>query len=180
MYGDISSPNYLEHSVAEKPNKRTKTLKAVIISAALVVFLLLFWVLSVFAKAMIIIIPMVTVLIVFAAFIFWKFTKVEYDYVISGGEMQMHMVYSGRSRKELFCFKLSSAELFADKKQAPVDDSKYSKAFYCVSDMNAENIVYAVFKNDDGEKCIAYFEAPKKAYGILKFYNSSAYKIGKQ
>ena len=129
---------------------------------------------------MVIVIPMVTVLIVFAAFIFWKFTKVEYDYVISGGEMQMHVVYGGRSRKELFTFKLSTAELFADKKQTPADDSKYGKAFYCVSEMSAENVLYAVFKNEDGEKCIAYFEAPKKAYSILRFYNSSACKIGKQ
>lgn len=179
MYGNTGSPNFLEYSVSEKPNKKTKTLKAVIILSAITIFLLLFWLLSVFASAMVIVIPMVTVLIVFAAFIFWKFTKVEYDYVISGGDMQMHIVYGGRSRKELFCFKLSTAELFAEKSALPADDSKYDKAYYCVSSMDAENILYAVFKNEGGERCIAYFEAPKKAHSILRFYNSSACRIGK-
>ncbi len=177
MFGDSGSPNFLEYSVAEKPNKRTKTIKAVIILSAFAIFVLLFSLISIFASAMLVVIPMASVLIVFGIFIFWKFTKVEYDYVISGGDMQMHIVYGGRSRKELFTFKLSSAELFADKASTPSDDSKFDKTFYCVSSMDASNILYAVFKNENGERCIAYFEAPKKANSILKFYNASAYKI---
>lgn len=177
MYGNSDSPNFLEHSVVEKPNKRTKTIKTAIIVSALAIFGLLFLGISLFASAMLVVIPMASVLIVFGAFIFWKYTKAEYDYVISGGDMQMHIVYGGRSRKELFTFKLSSAELFADKASTPADDSKFDKAYYCVSSMDAANILYAVFKNEDGEKCIAYFEAPKKANSILKFYNASAYKI---
>lgn len=176
MFGDATS-NFLEYSVVEKPNKKTKTRKAVIIASAVAVFVVLFGVLSAFASAMVVVMPMATVLIVFAAFIFWKYTKIEYDYVISGGDMQMHIVYGGRNRKELFTFKISSAELIADLAGNPTDNSRYQKVYTCVSSMEAENILYVVFKNGDGEKCIAYFEAPKKAFSLLKFYNSSAYRV---
>ena len=99
MYDNTSSPNYLEYSITEKPNKRTRTLKAIIIGSAIAVSLTIFGVLYAIARAMMIVIPFVIVLVVFAAFIFWKYTKPEYDYVIAGGDMQMHAVYGGRSRK---------------------------------------------------------------------------------
>jgi len=176
MFGDATS-NYFEFSVTEKPNKKTKTRKAIIATSAVVVFVALFAVLSAFASAMVVIMPMTTVLIVFAAFIFWKYTKIEYDYFISSGDMQMNIVYGGRSRKELFTFKISSAELIADPKSNPADNSRYQRVYTCVSSMEAQGIIYAVFKNQNGEKCIVYFEAPKKALSLLKFYNSSAYKV---
>ncbi len=177
MFGDPSSPNHVEFSVAEKPNKKTKTRKAIIVLSAVSVFIALFAVLSIFASATVVVMPMVTVLIVFGAFIFWKYTKIEYDYVISTGDMQMHIVYGGRSRKELFTFKISTAELIADPVSTPADNSAYDKVYTCVSSMDAVGIVYAVFKNTRGERCIVYFEAPKKALSILKFYNSAAYKV---
>lgn len=179
MYGDTGSPNYAEHSVIEKPNKRTKMLKATIAFSAVAVFLLLFVVLSVFASALVIIMPMAAVVIAFGAWIFWKYTNVEYDYVISGGDIQMSVVYGGRSRKQLFRFKLSGAELFAGyNHSSPPREDGYAHRYACVSSMDAAGIVYTVFKNENGEKCIAYFEATKKVLSLLKFYNSSAYKVG--
>lgn len=178
MFNDTGSPNYAEHSVAQKPNKRTKMIKWCIILSALFVFVLTFCLISIFASAVIIVMPMVTVLIVFCAFIFWKYTKVEYDYYISGGEMKMFVIYGGRKRSELFTFKLSTAEVFANSQGA--DTLSFStdiKQYQCVSSMDAYGIVYTVFKDENGNKCLAYFEPTKKVLSLLKFYNSSAYKV---
>jgi len=178
MFNDVGSPNYAEHSVAQKPNKKTKNIKLAIILSAVLVFVAIFCIISIFASAVIIVMPMVGVLIVFCAFIFWKYTKVEYDYYISGGDMKMFVVYGGRKRNELFTFKLSAAEVFANYQgnASPIVTNDI-KEYKCVSSMDACGIVYSIFKDENGNKCIAYFEPTKKVLSLLKFYNSSSYKV---
>ncbi len=178
MYGDGSSPNFVEHSVVQAPTKKTRLLKAAIIAAAAVVFFLLTYLIITFARATIIVLPMAMVIIVYIAFIFWKYTNVEYDYTIAGGELKMCVVYGGRKRTTLFETRISAADaIVAYNGAVPAEAVGAEKKYKCVSSMNASDIVCMVFTNEDGQKCAVYFEVLKKTKGILKFYNSAAYKI---
>lgn len=178
MNGDSGSPNYVEYSVVQAPNGKTRRLKAIIVLASVAVALVLFYVQYSFANATIVALPFEIVFIVFGAFQFWKYTRISYDYTIAGGELKMCAVYGNRTRKVLFDVRLSSASAIVAYNGSVPDEAKdAAKSYACVSSMSAGNIVCIVFKDDAGNKCAAYIEAEKKTKSILKFYNSSAYKI---
>lgn len=178
MSEDMGSPNYVEYSVVQKPNGKTMRLKAIIVLATVAVAVALLLVIYIFAKPFIMGFPLVMVLAVFVAFQFWKYTNVSFDYTIAGGELKMCAVYGGRKRTELFETRISSAEaIVACNGTEPAEARGAAKVFECVSEMSAPDIVCIVFKDDAGNKCAAYFEAQKKAKTVLKFYNSTAYKV---
>lgn len=177
MYGDGGSLNFVEHSVLSKPTKRTRLLKAIIISAATAVFLIISFFIITFASATIITLPMIVVLIVYAAFVFWKYTHIEYDYIIAGGDLSMSVVYGGRKRKELFSVHLSAAEAITDYGGKPlVEPEKADVIYNCLSSNDSASIICIRFSGKNGENCVAYIEAEKKAKSALRFYNSSAYR----
>lgn len=178
MFGDGGALNYAEHSVVLKPTKKTRFLKAIIIVVAIAVFLTVSFFIITFASATIITLPMIVVLIVFGAFVFWKYTRVEYDYTIASGNLTMCVVYGGRKRKELFNIHISAADSITDfngkSLDKPVDADK---VYVCLSSNDAKSIVCITFKDESGKYCAAYIEAEKKAKSVLRFYNSSAYRI---
>lgn len=178
MYGDSSSPNYVEHSVVQASTKNTKLKRLAIIAGTTAVFLLLSFIIIKFAKATIIALPMAMVLIVYVAFMFWRYTKVEYEYTIVGGELKMFMVYGGRRRKPLINLRLSTADAIVDYKgTTPMEAVGAETEHRCVSTMQASDIVCIVYKDDNGKKAAVYIEAIKKTKSVLKFYNASAYKL---
>lgn len=178
MPGDGGSLNYTEHSVVLKPTKKTRLLKALIITAAVAVFLTVSFLIISFASATIIALPMIVVLIAYAAFVFWKYTRVEYDYTIASGELTMCAVYGKRKRKELFNIHISAADSITDFNGKGLDKPVAAdKVYICLSSNEAKSIVCISFKDEGGNSCAAYIEAERKAKSALKFYNSSAYRI---
>lgn len=180
MYGDTVSVNHAEHTVSVQPTVKTKLIKTALVFGAVGIFVLLFVVLSVLGMQFILLpsAVMVIVLEVFAVWFFWKYTSTDYDYSISAGDLSMAVVYGGRTRKELFKTKISSAELIADYGGVPSpDERRAEKVYNCLSEADAQNAVYMLFKDESGKKCIVYFETTAKVLKLLKFYNASAYKV---
>lgn len=178
MMGDGGALNYTEHSVVLKPTKKTRFLKTIIIAVAVAVFLAIAFLIITFASATIITLPMIVVLIVYAAFVFWKYTRIEYDYTIASGNLTMCVVYGGRKRKELFDIHISAADSITDFGGKSLDKPVAAdKVYICLSSNEAKSIVCITFTDADGNNCAAYIEAEKKAKSVLKFYNSSAYRI---
>ena len=180
MYGDSGSANHAENTVLVKPTAKTKLMKIGLIACSVALFVLMFVVLKIVDMDYLLVPSsvMIIVLEVFGIWYFWKYTSLEYDYLIATGDIAMSVVYGGRSRKDLFKVKISSAELIADCNAIPVsDEQKAEKVYNCTSGPDAINVIYMLFKNEEGKKCIAYFEASAKVLKLLKFYNSSAYKV---
>lgn len=180
MYGDSGSANHVEHSVLVKPTAKTGLLKFGIIFGAIALFALIFGVLSIF-NAGFLLVPssvMILVLDVFGIWFFWKYTSIEYDYLIATGDLSVTAVYGGRTRKEVFCTKISAASLIAncDGKNVPEEQSA-EKVYCCVSSFESRDLTYIIFKDGEGKKCLAYFEANSKMKKLLKFYNSSACRL---
>lgn len=178
MFGDGGSLNFAEHSVVLKPNKNTRVLKAVIIAAAIAVFLTVSFLIIAFASATIIALPMIVVLIVYAAFVCLKYTHIEYDYTIASGNLTMCKVYGGRKRKELFDVHISAADSITDFAGKSLNSPVAADRVYvCLSSNDAKSIVCITFKDEAGHSCAAYIEAEKKEKSVLRFYNSSAYRV---
>ena len=180
MYEGTGSANHAEHSVLVKPTGKTKLIKIGLFAAAIALFVGLFVFLSVIEMDFLLVpsAVMLVVLEVFGIWYFWKFTSIEYDYVIATGDLTVSAVYGGRSRKELFSVKISTASLIASYEGKPASEEANTELIYnCVGSFDSTDIVYIVFKNEDGKKAIAYIEAPKKMLKLFKFYNSSACKV---
>lgn len=178
MSYDINSTNYVEFSVLQKANAKTRFMKWAIILGGIIVFIAIFALLLSIGGIMLVFVPIVLILIAFVITLLWKYTSIEYDCVLAAGDMQASIIYGGKKRKELFTQKISSFEIIANKEKSSFDDAGYVHIYKCISSESADNIVYATFRNENDEKCIVYFQPIKKAYSILKFYNMSAYKIG--
>lgn len=180
MYESSVSANHAEHSVTVKPNSKTKLLKLGLIAAAIVLFIGLFVVLSLFDAQVLMLggSVMLIVLEVFGIWTFWKYTSLEYDYVIATGDLTMSVIYGSRSRKDVFSVKISSVELIASYNGEPAKEENGADNVYrCVSSFDASSIIYMSFKDQQGKNCVAYLEAPQKVLKLLKFYNVSAYKV---
>ncbi|MBQ4648063.1 MAG: hypothetical protein IJB76_02770 [Clostridia bacterium] len=183
MFGDSGSANHTEHSVIVKPTSKTRLIKFGLIFGAIAFFASIFIVLSALDFDFLLLPSsvMIIVLEIFAIWFFWKYTNVVYDYIIATGELSVDAVYGGRTRKNVFTVKISAASLIApyEGKQAP-EESSADKVYKCVSSFEAKDIAYIVFKDDEGKKCLAYFETNQKMRKLFKFYNSSCCKVSAQ
>ena len=169
--------NFAEFSVAAKPGVKSRLYKVLLITAALSAVIALMLFIGIFAKPFMGLIPVLGVMAVFFIWFFWKYTNREYEYLIAGGEMRMTVIYGGRKRKELFCVRVSSMSVIVSYNGQEIPEAAGAKRFFCVSSPDAKEIVCAVFVNEKKQKNAVYFEPTKKALSLLKFYNSSAYRI---
>lgn len=171
--------NYFEYSVVKKPDNKTKTKKITITAgiffAWAVVTILLF---SFMNGVAIVFVPLLLLLSIILLWYLMRFTNLEYDYEISGGDLTMSVVYGGRSRKELFKKKISEMDEIARLDHA--DRSSLEKSsdivLECVSSFDAPEICYLRF-DEKGKKYTVYFETLKKGEKLFKFYNSSASRL---
>ncbi len=180
MYEGTGSANHAEHSVLVKPTAKTKLLKFGLFAGAIALFVGVFVILSLIEMDFLLLPSsvMLIVLEVFGIWFFWKYTGIEYDYLIATGDLTVTAIYGGRSRKDIFSVKISSASVIAPYEGKPAPEESTADAVYnCVSSFEAANIVYIAFKDGDGKKCVAYIEAPQKFIKLFKFYNSTACKV---
>ncbi len=180
MYEGTGSANHAEYSVLVKPTTKTKLIKFGLFAGAITLFIGVFAILSIFDMGPLMLPSsvMLIVLEVFGIWYFWKYTSIEYDYLIATGDLTVTAVYGGRSRKDLFSVKISTATVIASYEGKPApEESTVDTVYNCVSSFEAANIVYIAFKDGDGKKCIAYIEAPQKFIKLFKFYNSTACKV---
>ncbi len=106
---------------------------------------------------------------------FWRIFNREMEYSITAGTMTFSYIMGGMRRKKVL--ELNIKEM---KEIAPVTDDTMEhlirlgvvKDYFFVSSASADDMYYAVF-DDDGKRCVIYFEATERALSILYFYNHS-------
>ena len=116
---------------------------------------------------------MVLVSIVFVTWYVLQFTKIEYEYIIVSGTLELAKIFGQRKRKLLFEIKTSDITAIT-----PISDLKSLLA-------DNEDILYACNKDDPGAICLAYskdgakqvliISAPTKTISCLKYYRKSAF-----
>ncbi len=170
--------NYFEYNVEKKVDGKTKLQRFGIVLLDIALALVLFATID----GMLLLISFCGFALVFAilTFFLYKRTQIEFEYEINAGEFTMSKVYGGRSRKKLFSQKISSFHFIA-----PYTEENYKtavgtetvKKYDCLSSPDAMEQFFGVFTDDDGIKSVVFFQAPKKAVSILRFYNSSATRL---
>jgi hypothetical protein len=120
--------------------------------------------------------------IAMAIFVSWRFTCVEYEIAVSGGEFSLSVIY-GKSTRRRLC----STPINAILQIGEYDDAAYGrlssvslqKNYICMSSLSAPSVYYALF--DEGQdRCVAYFDADERIVKVLKQQNPSAFRAAAQ
>lgn len=125
-----------------------------------------------------IIFVIIAVAVALAAFISWRFVCIEYEIVITGGELTITLIYGKSVSKRLLSRSVSSFYEIGEYGEETFDEiSKLSlqKDYICVSSLSAPLIYYALFE-EEGERQIVYFDVTERAATLLKQLNPSAFR----
>ena len=174
-YGMGSGSAY-EYVVAEKKTR------AVILKRVALIISYIFWVILLIVVGMTI--RLVAPLLAFIplslwvlVFLTWRLTQVEYELSFFSGKLTVCRILGGRSRKILATLTIKElAEVypcrdeFVDKANAYRPD----RTVYAASDRSAPGLYAATWKDEEGRRCLLWFEPNEKALKILRYYNASA------
>ncbi len=96
-----------------------------------------------------------------------------FEYTIATGEMSFAKIYGNRFRKEWFSFNLPSVEAcapYVEGYNTGLEAGKFDRVYTAVSSMSAPHIYYAIFRDNQDNRCIVYFEVIKKSLRMIKTY----------
>mgnify|MGYP003302729097 CR=1 FL=1 len=177
---DINAP--YEYVVAQKSEGKWRVRRILLITLYILypIFALLAALITRLSVPMLCFIPLSEWMLIFFT---WRYVKVEYEYEIVSGVLTFSNVYGGRSRREKVSFPLRSATLIA-----PLDYSTYEDklelfnpeiSFYGIGSSDSPDKYFAAFTNEEGKKCVFFFEATERALKICRFYNPAATVVTK-
>ena len=168
----MSDFNFFEHSVAEKAEGKRKTTK-ILGRAGLLVIVIGFVVacLATFAPLAILAMVMLPVIITL-----WKKFNCEFKYVIEGASMKFFYVYfASKKPKQILEVVIKDFHKIAPRtaeSDAEIKAAGYNKVYMFASSTGAADQYYATFEQN-GEKCVVYFEAVEKSLKLLSYYNKA-------
>ena len=170
---DMLYQGYAEYLVTKRPNLKIRLAQVGIVLAGIVVSLL---VLAVTLRT----IPTASfiffVLIIFGAWYLFRFTHIEYEYVIAAAELELDVIYGGKKRKKLLEIKFSEIE-----RVAPADGitkewlerEQIGKVIDACTSPEDQDVYYVLFRNGNEGKAILYLNMIQKTYQCFKFYKRS-------
>ena len=107
-------------------------------------------------------------------FFTWKYTNPEYEYSITSGILTFAIIYGGRSRKKVFEQTVKEMDTIAPLSKMyshKIDEYKPSRVYDGSSSHDSPDAYFALFENEDGERCVYYFEATARALKVMRHYN---------
>ena len=124
----------------------------------------------------------IAVVIAIAVFISWRFVCIEYEVIISGGDITVTTIYGKSLTKTLLSRPVNSFSEIGEYDESSFEEiSKLSiqKDYVCISSLSAPLIYYAIFE-EENERHILYFDVTEKAISLLKKSNSSAFRASER
>lgn len=108
------------------------------------------------------------------AFLTWRYTDIEYEYVVSSGEITVSTIYGNRTRKKMVELKLKDISRIA-----PLDEAGRAKlageqiktVYNATRCKDSETAYYALFDTPKSGRAVLLFEGDPKALKIMRFYN---------
>ena len=170
--------NYYEHIVKQKVEGGLLAKKVCLILAYVIIFIMpLYLIISL--CPIFLWVPFILVILtltVISILLTWKYTSVEFEYSISSDTISFVNIYGKKSRKgkiEICIKDFSEIGKYTDAAEKHLEEVVIERDYLFISHLAAEHLYYGLF-DDDGEKCIVYFEATDKAISLIKKYNPSA------
>ena len=160
---------YCEYIVKKKNGGKELALKALIIVAAIlvfIIFLLLGTVLSSFS--------MITTLLAFGAlyggYILITNMNIEYEYIVTNGEMDVDKIIAKRKRKRLLTVNARTFEKFGTFKESDHANETYSNRVYACSSPSDPGCYYAVLNHQSMGRTLLVFTPNDNVLNTLKTF----------
>lgn len=153
----------------EKIVKRKKTiLDSVIIAAVIVIGLILIMILGSF-KFLQTFTPFIVIGIGYLGYIFIRNRSIEYEYIVTNGDLDIDMIIAQRKRKRVYSGSCKEFEILAKMTSGEFNQSyqNIKKRINAVTSMDS-NDVYFISTVKDGEKVLIFFEPHEKMLEAFK------------
>ncbi len=155
----------------EKIVKRKKTaLDGLMMAGIIILSLLLIMILS-SIKVIASLSPLLVVGIGYLAYIFIRSRNVEYEYIVTNGDLDIDMIIAQRKRKRIFSGSCKDFEVVAKMTSGQYDHNTQSikKRINAVTALDSPD-VYFITTAKDGEKTLIFFEPHPKMVESFKKY----------
>lgn len=164
--------SFIEYMISQKKTAKTVLKKTGIYMAAFMISMLFVLIILIFGSALISLIPMVMLLIFYVAYRINTSFDVEFEYILTNGELDIDKITHKRRRKRLMTIHCKSFIAFAkvgDKEYADEENAQFAKVIDASAKSSSITDYYAVFfKNGQRTKLI--FNPTQKMIDIFKVY----------
>ena len=168
----MSDFNFFEHSVAEKAEGKRKTVK-ILGRAGLLAIVAAFVAVCFMTFPPVAIVAMVLLPVIITL---WKKFNCEFKYVIEGASMTFYYVYfASKKPKEILKVVIKDFREIAPRtaeSDAKIKAEGYTKVYMFAPATKSVDQYYATFEQN-GEKCVVYFQAVEKSLSLLHYYNKN-------
>ncbi len=173
---DSSSVGYAEYITSVKPSRKTNVIRALIllVDAVLVAVML-----ALTLKTMPMVVVMFSLILVFLGWFAWQYTKVEYEYTIATGELELSRILAAKKRKKIMTVALSDIEKIAPLSECRTDAEALGKAnvFYACNQDDAMAYVLFYTEKETAQKKALVISAPEKTIKTLRYFRASAFTV---
>ena len=167
--------NYAEYLVRRNGGKTTLLKIAIILGALVVVALAFVLVLRWIAAAML---PIFIGTMALGWYL-WRYTCLEYEYIIIQATVEFHRIYGERNRKKVHEIKTADIEKVAPVAAHPeVMDGDYAEIYDFSNGKHGGDDFFYILYNGEKGKSIIYINVIKKTLDVFKYYKSSAVEYG--
>ncbi len=159
---------FIEHMVSQKPNGKTMLLRlllglAVAVVAVLPIFLEMLGVAGVMTFM-----PATLVAGVWGGWFFSKRLSLEFEYIITNGEMDIDKIMGRNARKRLLSCDCRNFEILAPAKEMGSYKQQQIKTIDVSSSANSEGRWFAIFNGKDGARTMLIFEPNERMLEAFK------------
>ncbi len=164
--------SFMEYMIAEKQTAKTVFKKIGIYFAALIITLISFIIMMMFPSALIGMLPMVIVLIFYIAYRINTSFDVEYEYILTNGELDVDKITNKKRRKRLMTIHCKSFTVFArvgDEEFLSEENGEFARVIDASAKSSALEDYYAVFYKN-GQKIKLIFNPTQKMIDSFRMY----------
>lgn len=163
------SDTFMEYLIKKKSTPKDILFKVLIVLAAVLLSLVLF-IISPILGAFSMIGYLIVVGVVYGAFRLVTSLNVEYEYVLTNGDLDVDKIVNRNARKRLVSVKCSSFETFGKYKAAEHQNKNYKTRLMVCSSPEDENVWYAGFRHSKYGHTLLVFNASQKMLEALRTF----------
>ena len=113
-------------------------------------------------------------------FLTWKYTDTVFEVTTTAGDVTFSRIYGNRKRKVIYRGAWKQFDRLApytENSEEEIAAFDCDKVYGHFSSPDAENIFYAVGKDEKERLCVIYFEADETLMRTIKFYRPEAVRL---
>ncbi len=156
----------------EKLIKRKRTISdyIIIVSIVLTAIILIMFVMSL--QFLTVFAPLLVVGLGYLAYMLIRNKNVEYEYIVTNGDLDIDMIIAQRKRKRIFSGNCKDFEMVAKLTSGQYNSNfdTIKKRIVAVTTLESQDVYFITTTKEGGEKCIVFFEPHPKMVESFKKY----------